>query len=341
MSLDHLTTIDRRLSVAPMLDCTDRHCRFLLRQLSRRTLLYTEMITSGALLHRDPAYFLDFHPVEHPLALQLGGSEPSELAACARLADQWGYDEINLNVGCPSDRVQSGRFGACLMAEPRRVADCVTAMTEATKRPITVKHRTGIDHQDGYEALSGFVQQVAEAGCAAFIVHARKAWLHGLSPKENREIPPLQYAMVHRLKQDFPRVSIVINGGLNTLARAETQLSQVDGAMIGREAYQNPWILADADARIFGQPNPAIDRCQVVHRMLPYVAEQHRVGIPIHHITRHMLGLFQGQPGARAWRRHLSENVSRSDCEPAVLSQALALLSKSIRRDTSPACSKM
>ena len=289
------------------------------------------MITSSALLNRDPAHFLDFNSAEHPLALQLGGSEPNELAACARLADQWGFDEINLNIGCPSDRVRSGRFGACLMAEPQRVADCVAAMAETTNRPITVKHRTGIDDRDDYAALGCFVEQVAQAGCAAFIVHARKAWLHGLSPKENREIPPLQYAMVHRLKHDFPQVPIVINGGLKTLAQAEAQLNQVDGAMIGREAYQNPWVLADADARIFGQPNPATDRHQVVHRMLPYVAEQHRAGIPIHRITRHMLGLFQGRYGARAWRRYLSENASRPDCKPAVLVQALALLEQGNR----------
>jgi len=309
-----------------MLDCTDRHCRYLLRQISRRTLLYTEMITSGALLHRDPAHFLDFHPVERPLALQLGGSEPIELAACARLADQWGYDEINLNVGCPSDRVQSGRFGACLMAEPQRVADCVVAMLEATDRPITIKHRTGIDHLDDYDALCRFVEQVMNAGCAAFVVHARKAWLRGLSPKENRTIPPLQYGMVHRLKRDFPQIPIVINGGFKTLDQAQQQLGLVDGVMIGREAYRNPWILAVADTRIFGLPDAPIDRRRVVQQMLPYVAEQHAAGVPLHRITRHMLGLFQGQPGARAWRRYLSEYVARPGCGQDVLSEALALV---------------
>jgi tRNA-dihydrouridine synthase A len=309
-----------------MLDWTDRYCRYFLRQISRHTLLYTEMITTGALLHQDPARFLDYHPDEHPLALQLGGSEPEQLAACTRLATQWGYDEINLNVGCPSDRVQSGRFGACLMAEPDLVADCIAAMAEATPRPVTVKHRIGIDDMESYDQLSSFVATVAAAGCPVFVVHARKAWLQGLSPKQNREVPPLQYDLVHRLKRDFPQLEIVINGGFKTLAQVQAQLAHVDGVMIGREAYHNPWILAEADARIFGAGTPVPDRREVVRRMRQFAAQQHAAGVPLHRITRHMLGLFQGRPGARAWRRHLSENAHRPDAGPELLDEALALL---------------
>ena len=319
-------TLDRRLSIAPMLDWTDRYCRMFLRQISHNVLLYTEMVTTGALLHADPARFLDHHTEEHPLALQLGGSEPDELAECTRLAAAWNYDEVNLNVGCPSDRVQSGRFGACLMAEPGLVADCIAAMCEATDVPVTVKHRIGIDDMDSYDQLCRFVVTVAQAGCTTFIVHARKAWLQGLSPKQNREIPPLQYEVVHRLKQDLPHLVFVINGGFRTLAQVEQQLSHVDGVMIGREAYQNPWILAQADARIFGASNPLADRRQLVEKMLPFIAEQQQQGVPVHRVTRHMLGLFQGQPGARAWRRHLSENVHRPGVGPDILEQALALL---------------
>ncbi len=315
--------IRRLLSVAPMLDWTDRYCRYFLRQVSRHTLLYTEMVTTGALLHRDPARFLDYHPDEHPLALQLGGSDPVELATCTRLAADWGYDEVNLNVGCPSDRVQSGRFGACLMAEPTLVAECIAAMAEATQRPVTVKHRIGIDDMDSYEQLSQFVDTVAGAGCTTFIVHARKAWLQGLSPKQNREIPPLQYDLVHRLKRDFADLQFVINGGFHTLAQVEQQLSSVDGVMMGREAYQNPWILAEADVRLFGAEPRVMRRADVVARMLPFVEQAVADGIPLHRITRHMLGLFQGQPGARAWRRRLSENVHRPDAGPELLRAAL------------------
>jgi tRNA-dihydrouridine synthase A len=309
-----------------MLDWTDRYCRYFLRQITRHTLLYTEMVTTGALLHREPARFLDFHPEEHPLALQLGGSEPDELAACTRLADAWGYDEINLNVGCPSDRVQSGRFGACLMAEPQLVADCIAAMREATSRPVTVKHRIGIDDIDSYEALTRFIDTVAGAGCKTFIVHARKAWLQGLSPKENREVPPLHYDIVHALKRDFPTLVFVINGGFKTLGQAALQLAHVDGVMIGREAYQNPWLLAEADRRIFGAGDPPPSRRQVVERMLPYIEQAHALGTPVHRITRHMLGLFQGQPGARAWRRHLSEQVHTPGAGVELVAQAASLV---------------
>ncbi len=318
--------LDRTLSIAPMLDWTDRHCRFFLRQISRHVLLYTEMITTGALLHREPARFLDYTAVEHPLALQLGGSEPTELAACTKLADEWGYDEVNLNVGCPSDRVQSGRFGACLMAEPSLVAECVAAMAQSTPRPVTIKHRIGIDDLDGYDYLARFIDAVSSAGCNTFIVHARKAWLQGLSPKQNREVPPLKYDVVHALKSDFPHLTFVINGGFKTLAQVEEQLKRVDGVMIGREAYQNPWILAEADARFYGKDSTPLSRKQIVERMLPYVRQQHAQGVPVHRITRHMLGLFQGVKGARAWRRHLSENVHKPDCGPEVLTTAMSAL---------------
>ncbi len=309
-----------------MLDWTDRYCRFFLRQISSHTLLYTEMITTGALLHREPAHFLDYHAQEHPLALQLGGSEPEELAQCTRLADQWGYDEINLNVGCPSDRVQNGRFGACLMAAPELVADCVAAMCESTQRPVTVKHRIGIDEQDSYEELTHFVDTVAQAGCRVFIVHARKAWLQGLSPKENREIPPLRYAEVHRLKGDFPELQFVINGGFRNLDEVEQQLTSLDGVMIGREAYHNPWMLADADRRIFGDRPPVDSRHQVVQAMLPFIEQELADGTPLHRITRHMLGLFQGEPGARAWRRELSQEAVKKGGGIEVLRQALSYL---------------
>ena len=319
-------TLDRRLSIAPMLDWTDRYCRFFLRQISRHVLLYTEMITTGALLHQEPARFLDFDADEHPLALQLGGSEPSALAACARLAGQWGYDEVNLNVGCPSDRVQSGRFGACLMAEPQLVADCVAAMSEAVPLPVTVKHRIGIDDMDGYDQLAHFVDTVAAAGCNTLIVHARKAWLQGLSPKQNREIPPLRYEVVHRLKADFCDLEFVLNGGIKTMAEIEHQLKHVDGVMIGREAYQNPWLLADADRRLFGVLTPSPNRNEVVARMQAFLARQSAMGVPLHRITRHMLGLFQGQPGARAWRRHLSENAHHPDAGAEILNEALTCM---------------
>lgn len=317
---------DHRLSVAPMLDWTDRFYRYFARLISRRIRLYTEMITTGALLHRDPARFLDFHIDEHPLALQLGGSDPAELAHCAQLAQQWGYDEVNLNVGCPSDRVQNGRFGACLMATPELVAECVVAMRESCTLPVTVKHRIGIDDMDSYEELTRFVEQVAQAGCGTFIVHARKAWLQGLSPKENREIPPLQYEVVYRLKRDFAQLQIVINGGITDLAQVERHLQAVDGAMIGREAYHNPWLLAEADARIFGESGRALTRHDIVRGMLPFIENEYAGGMAVKHITRHMLGLFQGRPGARAWRRHLSENAHLAGAGPEVVSAALALV---------------
>ncbi len=316
--------IDRRLSIAPMLDWTDRYCRYFLRLISRHTLLYTEMVPTGAILHGDRARFLDFDVSEHPLALQLGGSEPDDLARCARLGEQWGYDEINLNVGCPSDRVQSGSFGACLMLTPEVVADAVKAMRDAVDIEVTVKHRIGVDEQDSYEALRDFVGRVSEAGCASFIVHARKAWLQGLSPKENREIPPLSYETVHRLKRDFPHLTFVINGGITSLGQAEEQLAFVDGVMIGREAYQNPWILAEADRRIFGDPSPAPDRHQVIERLLPYAERMLSRGVPLNRVTRHILGLFHGCPGARRFRRVLSEGAHLPAADSRLIVQAAA-----------------
>ncbi len=314
--------LSRKLSVAPMMDWTDRYCRYFLRLISKHTLLYTEMVTTGALLHGDQARHLDFEPVEHPVALQLGGSVPAELATCARLAEQWGYDEINLNVGCPSDRVQSGMFGACLMATPQIVAEGVAAMRGATSLPVTVKHRIGIDDLDSYESLVNFVSIVADAGCATFIIHARKAWLSGLSPKENREIPPLRYDVVHEIKKEFPQLEIILNGGITTLDQVEDQLQYVDGVMIGREAYHNPWILAEADRRLFGDNHPIPSRHQVIEQLMPFAQQQHGLGAPVNRISRHILGLFQGQPRARAWRRHISENAHRAGATPEVILEA-------------------
>ena len=320
--------LNRKLSIAPMLDWTDRYCRYFLRLISKHTLLYTEMVTTGALLHGDQARHLDFDPTEHPVALQLGGSDPAELAACARLAEQWGYDEINLNVGCPSDRVQSGMFGACLMATPQVVADGVAAMLDATSLPVTVKHRIGIDDLDSYESLTNFVATVSGAGCSTFIIHARKAWLSGLSPRENREIPPLRYDVVHQIKRDFPRLEIILNGGITTLAQAQEQLAHVDGVMIGREAYQNPWILAEADRLLFGDDHPIPSRHQIIEQLMPFAEEQHAKGAPVNRISRHILGIFQGQPRARSWRRHISENAHRAGATPDVIAEAAQLVPK-------------
>jgi tRNA-dihydrouridine synthase A len=318
--------LDRRLSVAPMMDRTDRHCRSFLRLLSARTLLYTEMIPTGAILRGDRARFLDFDTAEQPLALQLGGADPGALGECAAIAEDWGYDEVNLNVGCPSDRVQNARFGACLMAEPTTVAAAVRAMQAATKLPVTVKCRIGIDDRDTYEDLAGFVSTVADAGCTSFAVHARKAWLQGLSPKANRELPPLRYPHVYRLKAEFPALEIVINGGIQNLDEAEAHLSRVDGAMIGRTAYQNPYLLAAADTRIFGEKAAAVpERAEIVARLRGYIAAQLGDGVYLSRITRHILGLYAGVPGARAWRRHLSTQACRPGAGVAVLDAALAL----------------
>ncbi|MBY8233867.1 tRNA dihydrouridine(20/20a) synthase DusA [Vibrio fluvialis] len=313
-----------RLSVAPMLDWTDRHCRYFHRLLSSQTLLYTEMVTTGAIIH-GKGDFLAYNEEEHPVALQLGGSNPADLARCAKLAQERGYDEINLNVGCPSDRVQNGRFGACLMAEPDLVAQCVAAMKEVVDIPVTVKTRIGIDDQDSYEFLTNFVTLVSEkGGCEQFTIHARKAWLSGLSPKENREIPPLDYPRAYQLKQDFPHLTIAVNGGVKTLAEAKEHLQHLDGVMIGREAYQSPYLLAEVDQQIFGLDTPVKKRSQVVQEMYPYIDQQLAQGSYLGHITRHMLGLFQNMPGARQWRRHISENAHKAGAGIEVVEQALA-----------------
>ncbi len=296
-----------RISVAPMMDWTDRHCRFFHRLLSRHTRLYTEMVTTGALLHGDQPRHLDFNVEEHPVALQLGGSEPADLAACARLGERWGYDEINLNCGCPSERVQRGSFGACLMAEPALVADGVKAMCDAVSIPVTVKHRIGIDHEEGYGFVRDFVGTVAAAGCRVFIVHARNAILKGLSPKQNREVPPLKYDVVYQLKRDFPALTIVLNGGVTDKAAIETHLQHVDGVMIGREAYHNPYWLASVDRDFYGDEHPVATRDAVEAALAIYVAKQSAAGVPRHSIMRHTLGLYRGLPGARAWRRAMSQ----------------------------------
>lgn len=317
------------LCVAPMMDWTDRHCRFFLRQISQHTLLYTEMVTTGAILHGDRERLLGFSPAEHPVALQLGGSEPADLATAARVGEEWGYDEINLNVGCPSDRVQSGRFGACLMAEPDLVARGVAAMREAVRIPVTVKSRIAIDDMEEWPTLEGFVRRVSAAGCTRFIVHARKAWLQGLSPKENRDVPPLRYELVYRLKSEFPHLDISINGGVKTLDAVAQHLEHVDGVMVGRAAYESPYVLADADRRFFGSTATPRTRHEVVEAMLPYIEEQRSRGTYLSAITRHMLGLFQGLPGARAWRRHLSENAHRAGAGPEVVLEAASRVPRS------------
>ncbi len=307
-----------------MMDRTDRHFRFFLRQISRRALLYTEMLTTGALLQGDRDRFLGYDPQEHPLALQLGGDDPRELASCARIAEEWGYDEVNLNVGCPSDRVQKGRFGACLMAQPERVAAAVEAMAEAADLPITVKHRVGIDDQDRYEDMLNFVEVVARAPCARFSVHARKAWLQGLSPKENRTLPPLRYEDVYRLKDELPHLAIEINGGIRTVPEAKRHLRRVDAVMVGRAAYEDPYQWAAADGELFGDSPPPRSRREVVKALLPYVESWCRRDLHLNHITRHILGLFAGQKGARAWRRHLSENAHKPGSGPEVVEAAMA-----------------
>ena len=298
-----------RLSVAPMMDWTDRHCRYFHRLLSQNALLYTEMVTTGALVHGDVPRHLRFNEQEHPVALQLGGSEPADLAHSAMLGEQWGYDEINLNCGCPSERVQRGAFGACLMAEPQLVADCVKAMVDVVSVPVTVKHRIGIDKFESYEFVRDFVGTVSGAGCNTFIVHARSAWLKGLSPKENREVPPLRYALVHRLKQDFPGLTIVINGGITTNLQIAEQLQAVDGVMVGREAYHNPWLMASWDAEFFGATRSSLTREAVEAQMCDYMAREFAEhGTPWSAIARHMLGLRHGLPGSRRWRQVWSDH---------------------------------
>lgn len=326
MSSKNTLTHARKLSVAPMLDWTDRDCRYLLRLISSHCLLYTEMVTTGALIYGDRERFLAHEGLEYPLALQLGGSDPDALAECAKMGEDAGYDEINLNVGCPSDRVQSGRFGACLMAEPELVAEGVAAMQQRINIPVTVKTRLGIDEQDSYEFLTDFISKVAAAGCDTFILHARKAWLKGLSPKENRDVPPLDYERVYQIKKDFPQLHIDINGGIHSLEEVQHHLQNVDGVMMGRAIYHNPYLLAQADTDIFTGNGDVLSRHQVIEAMLPYIEKRMKQGRPLKSITRHMLGVFQGQPGARRWRRHLSENAHLPGAGIHILREALNLV---------------
>lgn len=312
------------LSIAPMMDRTDRHYRYFMRQITRRTLLYTEMVTSAAIMHGDREHLLGFSLEEKPLSLQVGGDNPLDLAECARIAEGMGYDEINLNVGCPSSRVQSGNFGACLMAKPQQVADCVAAMINATKIPVTVKHRIGVDDLDSYEDMVNFVNIVSQAGCERFTVHARKAWLQGLSPKENRDVPPLRYDDVHRLKQDFPHLFIEINGGFKTLTQVQQHLQSVDAVMIGRAAYDNPYLFAIVDKEFYTESASFFNRHEVVENMYDYIDKWAAKGLKLNKITRHMLQLFAGKPGSRAWKQHITENSCRFGVGSEVVREALA-----------------
>ncbi|MFL4986344.1 MAG: tRNA dihydrouridine(20/20a) synthase DusA [Xanthobacteraceae bacterium] len=315
-----------RFCVAPMMDWTDRHCRFFHRLLTRRALIYTEMVTTGAVLHGDRARIIGFDPFEHPVAIQLGGCDPRALAACARIAEDFGYDEVNLNVGCPSDRVQEGRFGACLMAEPELVGACVAAMKAAVRVPLTVKCRLGIDHQDPEAALDAMAKTVKAAGADALVVHARKAWLHGLSPKENREVPPLDHARVYRLKRSHPDLDIVLNGGIGSVESAAAHLAHVDGVMMGRAAYQEPWRLLSVDPLLFGEPAPFASAKAAAEALMPYVARETERGTRLYAIARHLLGLFHAVPGARAFRRHLATEGVKAGAGPQVLRDALSLV---------------
>ncbi|MEC9255519.1 MAG: tRNA dihydrouridine(20/20a) synthase DusA [Pseudomonadota bacterium] len=319
-------SINRRFSTAPMMDWSDKHCRYFWRQLTKDTLLYTEMVTTGALIHGNRDRFLEYNDIEHPIALQLGGSNPSELATCSRYAEEWGYDEVNLNVGCPSDRVQNNMIGACLMAHPQLVADCIKAMQDSTSIDVTIKHRIGIDDQDSYEHMRDFVATVAETGCKTFIVHARKAILQGLSPKENREVPPLRYDDVYRLKQEFPDLEIIINGGIKTHKQIAEIMPHVDGVMLGREAYQNPSVLIDADELYFGKPANTESAKDAVRALYPYIETLLAKGAPLHYVSRHILGLFNGQRGARLFRRYLSERAHLRESGIQVLEEALQLI---------------
>lgn len=336
------TPFGRRIAVAPMMDWTDRHCRMFHRQITRHTWLYTEMVTTGALLHGDVARHLDFSEQEHPVALQIGGSDVADLATCAKLAQRWGYDEINLNCGCPSERVQKGAFGACLMADPALVAAGIKAMRDAVSIGVTVKHRIGLDDDNSYSFVRDFVGTVANAGCSTFIVHARNAILKGLSPKENREVPPLRYESAYRLKQDFPELEIIINGGIKTVAEIDRHLMHVDGVMIGREAYHNPYLMADFDIRYFGATTSVPTRLAIVHAMLPYIYSETGFGhiakldspttqtprqrVRLQAVTRHMLGLMFGVPRARAFRQVLSDSVALANGDPALILHALAAM---------------
>lgn len=313
---------NHKLSVAPMMDWTDRHCRFFHRLISKHVQLFTEMVTAKALIHGDATRLLHFNMAEHPVVLQLGGAEPSELAVAAKLAEEAGYGEINLNVGCPSDRVQSGAFGAALMAEPDRVAECIGAMKAAVSVPVTVKCRLGIDDQNPEETLPTFIETVKSAPCQTFIIHARKAWLKGLNPKDNRTVPPLDYHLVRTIKETWPELNIILNGGLRDVPHALAESKTLDGAMLGRAAYQTPWVLADVDTMVFGQTSAAPNKAELVQALMDYAAGEIALGTPLHAITRHVYGLFAGEAGARRWRRTLSEKAPKSGAGPEVIAEA-------------------
>ena len=308
------------------MEWSDTHCRTFWRMLTKQTVFYSEMVTTGALIHGDRKRFLDFNASEHPLALQLGGSDPKALAECARIAEDWGYDEVNLNCGCPSDRVQNNMIGACLMAEPRLVAECISSMQAAVKIPVTIKHRIGIDDMEDYSGLVNFVSAVADVGCKTFIVHARKAWLKGLSPKENREVPPLQYDKVAQLKKDYPELEIIINGGITTLEQSLALLNEVDGVMLGREIYHNPYLLAEVDQKIYGSSTPIRSREEIIEEFMTYAEEQIHRGVRLNYMTRHILGLYQGMPGARRFRRVISEQAHKAGAGIEVIREALKAL---------------
>jgi tRNA-dihydrouridine synthase A len=318
--------LKHKICIAPMMDWSDRHCRFFWRLISKNVFLYTEMVTTGALIHGDRQRFLQFNREETPVALQLGGSQPTELAQCANWAEQWGYNEVNLNCGCPSDRVQSGMFGACLMAKPELVADCVKAMQDSCDISVTVKHRIGIDDMETYEQMLNFVDIIAATGCNTFIVHARKAWLQGLSPKQNREIPPLNYDWVYRLKRERPELEIIINGGIDSLDSCEGHLQQVDGVMLGRSAYNNPYLLNDVDAQFFTASNNVAGRDDILLSYIPYIESQLSMGCYLNSMTRHVLGLYKKVPGAKIFRRHISQNATKPGAGTEVLVDALELV---------------
>jgi len=319
--------INRRFCVAPMLDWTDRHERYLLRLISKHAVLYTEMVTTGALIHGDAARYLKFNKEEHPVALQLGGSDPKDMALSAKMVEDEGYDEVNINVGCPSDRVQNGAFGACLMANAELVAENVEAMKNSVAIPVTVKNRIAIDEMEEYETLHNFLEVVSQAGCETFIIHARKAWLKGLSPKQNRDVPPLDYELVYQMKQEFPHLEIIINGGIKTLDQCQQHLQQVDGVMMGREVYHNPLIIMDVDQKIYEDSGEhQQSSSEVLERYMEYMQQQLQQGVYLKHMSRHLLGLFAGQPGAKAWRRYISENAYKPDAGIEVIKKAASLI---------------
>lgn len=323
--------LDRRLSIAPMMDWTDRHQRVFMRGLTKETLLYTEMVVAPAIIFgKDgPGRFLDYNDIEHPIALQLGGSDTTQLAQCAKIAQDWGYDEVNLNCGCPSDRVSAGRFGACLMAEPDLVADCIKAMQDACDLPVTIKHRIGIDDLDSYDLLCAFIDKVAQTGCETFIIHARKAWLKGLSPKQNREVPPLRHDVVYSIKEDFPDLEIILNGEIKSVDQAAGHLEKLDGVMIGRAAYETPYIMAEADQKIFGADTPVVSRMEALERFMPYVEKQVANDIYVRHMAKHLFGLFQGLRGAKAWRRYLSQHMFLDNAQANIILEAAEQIEQS------------